>query len=90
VPGVKVWGKTGTAQTPPLAIDPDGKEGPAQPAIAREGDHSWFVVLAGEEEPEYAVAVITEFGGGGGKVSGPICNQILHAMAHEGYLQPSE
>lgn len=86
-PGVHVWGKTGTADAPPLVFDPDG-DGPAPPRTVRDGDHSWFVVLAGPEggPPRYAVAVLMEYAGSGGKVSGPIANQILHALRAEGYL----
>ena len=32
------------------------------------------------------MAVLMEYAGSGGKVSGPICNQIVHAMIAEGYL----
>lgn len=59
--------------------------------IVRSGDHSWFVVLAGREgdSPRYAIAVVMEYAGSGGKVSGPICNQIIKALVAEGYLQPA-
>lgn len=87
VPGVMIWGKTGTAQAPPIRRDPDG-DGPLPPQTVIEGDHSWFVVLAGPkgDRPKYAVAVVIDYGGSGGKVSGPICNQIVHALRIEGYL----
>ncbi len=77
VPGVKIWGKTGTATAPPLTIDGE---------VVRRGDHSWFVLLAGRDRPKYAVAVVVEYGGSGGRVSGPIANQIVHALVQEGYL----
>lgn len=87
VPGVSVAGKTGTATAPPLLFDPDG-EGPEPRRVVRTGDHSWFVVLAGPEggQHEYAVAVIIEYGGSGGRVAGPVTNQVLHALVAEGYL----
>lgn len=88
VPGVKVWGKTGTAEAPDISMDPDG-EGPALPVTLRQGDHSWFVVMAapeGEARPRYVVAILMEYAGSGGKVSGPIANQVLHALRAEGYL----
>lgn len=91
-PGVDVWGKTGTADAPALIFDPDGPEGPLQSGIVRDGDHSWFVVLAGPKgaEPKYAIAVMMEYGGSGGKVSGPITNQVVHALVEEGYLPRAE
>lgn len=86
VPGIKVWGKTGTATASPIKYDPDGT-GPMAPETLEEGDHSWFVVLAGKDKPQYAVAVVIDFGGSGGKVSGPIVNQVLHALQAEGYFE---
>lgn len=55
----------------------------------RWGDHSWFVVLVGHQDdnkPLYAIAVMMEYAGSGGKVSGPIVTQIIRAMMTEGYL----
>lgn len=86
-PGVMVWGKTGTAQAPNLKGDPDG-DGP-QPEVTISGDHSWFVVLVGstaDARPKYVISVVMEYAGSGGKVSGPIANQIIHALIAEGYL----
>ncbi|MBL0926457.1 MAG: hypothetical protein IBJ11_02240 [Phycisphaerales bacterium] len=86
VPGVTVWGKTGTAAAGERLVDIDGPEGTQVEKIAV--DHSWFVVMAGPEGgwPRYAVAVVMENGGSGGRVSGPIADQILHALRAEGYL----
>ncbi len=88
VPGVSVWGKTGTADAPPLLHDPDGREGPQPSRVIRDGDHSWFVVLVGPEggRPKYSIAVLMEYAGSGGRVSGPIANQIIHALKAEGYF----
>jgi len=86
VPGVNIWGKTGTAEAPDIYIDPDGKAGPKPKVLAEEGDHSWFVVLAGKDRPRYVISIVIDYGGSGGKVSGPICNQVLHALIAEGYL----
>jgi cell division protein FtsI/penicillin-binding protein 2 len=83
--GVRIWGKTGTAEAPDLMVDDDG-DGPQPARAARIGDHSWFVVLAGADRPRFAVSVIIEYGGSGAKVSGPIANQIVHALQTEGYL----
>lgn len=63
---------------------------PSKPEMVTvaEGDHSWFVILVGRkgDRPKYAIAVLTEYAGSGGKVSGPIANQIVHALVAEGYL----
>ena len=47
IPGIKIAGKTGTAQ------NPQGE------------DHAWFVSYAPADNPEIALAVIVENGGGG-------------------------
>ncbi|MFA6044265.1 MAG: penicillin-binding transpeptidase domain-containing protein, partial [Phycisphaerales bacterium] len=83
---VDVWGKTGTAAAPNIYNDPDGKDGPAPPELLEEGDHSWFVVMVGHGAPKYIISCVIDYGGSGGKVSGPIINQIIHAMELEGYL----
>jgi penicillin-binding protein 2 len=84
-PGVKIWGKTGTAAASPIVGDPDG-EGPRGKEILEAGDHSWFVIMVGNDRPRYVISVVTDFGGSGGKVSGPIANQIIYALLAEGYL----
>lgn len=86
VKGVTVWGKTGTATASPIVFDPDG-DGPLPGETLESGDHSWFVVLVGKDRPQYAISVVIDFGGSGGKVSGPIVNQIIHALQDEGYLE---
>ncbi len=50
--------------------------------------HAWFVGLVGPEgqQPRYAISVMMEFAGSGGRVSAPIANQIIHALQREGYL----
>lgn len=88
----KVFGKSGTATAPPLRepIDDDGDGKPNRygPPL-RAGDHAWFVGFVqkpGSTRPDYAIAVIVEYGGSGGAVAGPIANQILYALKAEGYL----
>lgn len=90
-PGITVWGKTGTATAPPLKADPDGPEGPLPEQVYLAGDHSWFVVMAGEDggPPRYVVSVVMDYAGSGGRVSGPITNQIIKALVDEGYLKPN-
>lgn len=83
IDGVNLWGKTGTAEAPPYRLT---KESPAITGL----DHSWFLVMAsriGESDPFVVVAVLVEHGGSGGRVAGPIANQVLHALQSEGYLE---
>jgi penicillin-binding protein 2 len=80
-----VWGKTGTATTALLSLDGDG-DGKAETRVRT--DHAWFVGLVAEKgaSPRYAVAVLLENGGSGGKVAAPVGAAVIRAIAAEGYL----
>lgn len=75
-----VTGGTGTAAnlgTPSVA----GKTGTAEVSI--DGgikNHAWFVCFAPSDDPEVAVAVVSELGGVGGQVAAPLARQILQAV----------
>lgn len=90
-PGIKVWGKSGTAQTSIQWIDynRNGKyDGPAE--RIRAGDHGWTVALcapAGETRPRFVIVTVLEYGGSGGRAAGPIANQVVWALKAEGYLE---
>ena len=74
VPGVRVAGKTGTAQAVGLKHTEDLKE---QEIPIRYRDHAWFVSFAPVDAPEIAVAVLNEHGGHGGSAAAPIAQKIL-------------
>ena len=86
ISGITVRGKTGTAQAPPLPLDDNGD---GKPDRSLKGiDHAWFVGLAGQKDqkPKYAIAVLLERGGSGGKAAGPIAEQMVQALVDEGYF----
>lgn len=67
LPGMKVAGKTGTAENTP-----------------GESAHAWFVSFAPADDPQIAVAVVLEHGGGAREVSGnalagPIAAAVMQA-----------
>jgi cell division protein FtsI/penicillin-binding protein 2 len=91
--GVRVYGKTGTADARGFA----GEEpfGIRRKQIAP--PHSWFVALAEltttrECEPtaagRIAIAVVVPRGGGGATTAGPVAMDILQAAQRLGYLSP--
>jgi penicillin-binding protein 2 len=82
-PGVDVWAKSGTADAPPFVADLNFD----QNAETFDGDHAWCVALAGSGgQPKYAIAVVVDHGGSGGRVAGPVVNQVIGALVSEGYL----
>ncbi len=90
VPGVTVWAKSGTADASAILADLDGD---GRKEIARDGDHAWCVCLVAPNDangnpqrPRYAIAVVVEYGGSGGRVAGPVTNQVIHALMEHGYL----
>ncbi|MBX3385473.1 MAG: hypothetical protein KF768_02775 [Phycisphaeraceae bacterium] len=83
VPGITVWAKSGTADVAPFRADFGLSGGPA----VYDGDHAWCVLLAGVADvTEYAIAVVVDHGGSGGRCAGPIANQVVRALVREGYL----
>jgi cell division protein FtsI/penicillin-binding protein 2 len=83
-PGISIWAKSGTADTNPFQADLGQQDGRDE---LYDSDHAWCVCLAGVgDEPRYAVACVIDYGGSGGKVAGPVANQVIHALVAEGYL----
>ena len=69
-------GKTGTAQVFSLGEE---EEYDAEQLARRLHDHALFIAFAPAEQPQIAIAVIAEHGGGGGSVAAPIGRQVLDA-----------
>ncbi len=65
IAGVRVAGKTGTAE-----VDVGGQR----------LNHAWFITFAPAGDPKVAVAVVSEYGGVGGRVAAPIARAILAAV----------
>jgi penicillin-binding protein A len=65
ISGATVAGKTGTAE-----VDVGGVR----------KNHAWFVAFAPATAPEVAVAVVSEYGGIGGKVAAPLAGRILESV----------
>lgn len=74
ISGVRVAGKTGTAQV----VGIEHYEGLEDEEIAvRHRDHAWFVAYAPVDAPEIAVAVIVEHGMHGSSAAAPIAAAVL-------------
>jgi penicillin-binding protein 2 len=82
VAGVKLGGKTGTAQVISLKRTENMKE---EDIPHHWRDHSWFTGIYPAEEPRYVVVVLIEHGGSGGKSSAPLAGAIISKMNEFGY-----
>ncbi|MCX6875662.1 MAG: penicillin-binding transpeptidase domain-containing protein [Verrucomicrobia bacterium] len=65
IPNIEVAGKTGTAQT----ID-----------TGKKSNNSWVICFGPFDQPKYAVCVLVQNGGSGGKVCGPLAHLILRGL----------
>jgi penicillin-binding protein 2 len=73
--GVRVAGKTGTAQV--VSMQEDAEEKPIEEIPFRFRDHAWFLAFAPAQEPKIAVAVLVEHGGHGSTAAGPIVREMI-------------
>jgi penicillin-binding protein 2 len=76
VPGVRVAGKTGTAQVVQLKHTEELAD---DEVPLRFRDHAWFVGFAPARAPEIAVVTLVEHGGHGGSVAAPVTQRVLAA-----------
>lgn len=67
VPGLRICGKTGTAQNENLQGH-------------KTGQTTWFASFAPYEKPKYAVVVVVEDGASGGETCAPIAGKIYSAI----------
>ncbi|KIH76831.1 peptidoglycan glycosyltransferase [Geoalkalibacter ferrihydriticus] len=76
IEGVRVAGKTGTAQVVRLR---DDKDKIVRETPYRFRDHALFVAYAPADDPEIAVAVVVEHGQSGGATAAPIARAMIEA-----------
>jgi penicillin-binding protein 2 len=72
VPGVDLFGKTGTAEGTTLAEE--------QAGVAERAENGWFVGFTPRERPERVVAVLVLGHGGGGKTAAPLAGQLFRRL----------
>ncbi len=81
----RMAGKSGTAQVVGIA---QGEEYDEEELDERQRKHAWFIGFAPVDNPEIAVAVIVENGGGGSEMAAPVVREIIdHYLLDEGPLR---
>ncbi|MFW6092995.1 MAG: penicillin-binding protein 2 [Pseudomonadota bacterium] len=76
----RMAGKSGTAQVVEIS---QGEAYDEDELGDYERKHAWFIAFAPADDPEIALAVLVENGGGGSSVAGPVAREVLDA-----YLLP--
>ena len=71
---VNVSGKTGTVQVASSERIVSSEDENRPVALQ---NHAWFIGYAPSSDPEIALAILVEHGGGGGEVAAPIAQQVL-------------
>jgi penicillin-binding protein 2 len=74
---LEVAGKTGTAEVARRRRERRGPDRRSVEERYRERDHAWFAGFAPAHDPEIAVVVLVEHGGGGGRNAAPIAFDIF-------------
>ncbi|MBZ5498008.1 MAG: penicillin-binding protein 2 [Acidobacteriia bacterium] len=72
LPGLDICGKTGTVQVISAERKKEIKTDPSDVA-----NHAWFAGFASRDNPEIAVVVFLEHGGGGGAKAAPMAREIF-------------
>ena len=75
IEGLRIAGKTGTAQVVKIAVYRHLKE---EDIPYKFRDHAWFTCFAPAENPEIAVTVMVEHGLHGGSGAGPVARAVLN------------
>jgi peptidoglycan glycosyltransferase len=80
IDGVRVAGKTGTAELrDTVNEDPDPNDPDAPPADDRTDTNAWFAAYAPMKQPRVAVAVMLVGQGAGGETAAPAAKQVIEA-----------
>jgi peptidoglycan glycosyltransferase len=80
IPGVKVAGKTGTAELRDTTnSDPDPSDPDAPPVDDRTDTDAWFAAYAPARQPRVAVSVLLVGQGAGGETAAPAARLVLEA-----------
>ena len=77
IDGVKVAGKTGTAELRSTVAPEDGEDTPEHLTDDIPDTDAWFVSFAPEEAPRVAVGVLFTEAGAGGDVAAPAAREVL-------------
>ena len=70
-------GKTGSSQVKRFTEEQREAEVKQESLPYKDRDHALFVAFAPYEDPKYAISVLVEHGGSGGKAAAPIAKKVI-------------
>ena len=70
-------GKTGTAQIKRITEEQRELEIDTKDIPYEDRDHALFIAFAPYKDPRYAISVLIEHGGSGGKVAAPLAKKVI-------------
>ena len=73
-------GKTGTAQIKRITEEQRELELDTKDIPYEDRDHALFIAFAPFENPRYAISVLIEHGGSGGKVAAPLAKKVVKVV----------
>ena len=74
-------GKTGTAQIKRITEEQRELEIDTKDIPYEDRDHALFIAFAPFENPRYAISVLIEHGGSGGKVAAPLAKKVIKLLS---------
>ena len=86
---VPIAAKTGTAQVVGISQTEKTRMKEADMEYYQRS-HAWMTTFGPYENPQYAVTVLVEHGGGGGSAAGPKVKQIYEKLVELGYIKIPE
>ncbi len=81
----RMAGKSGTAQVVGIA---QGEEYNEEELSERQRKHAWFIAFAPIEDPQIALAVLVENGGGGSQFAAPVARAVIDYHLLDGAVEP--
>ncbi|MDA1074101.1 MAG: penicillin-binding protein 2 [Proteobacteria bacterium] len=75
--GYRMAGKSGTAQVVGIK---QGEEYEEEELDEFNRKHAWFIAFAPADDPQIAIAVLVENGGGGSSVAAPVAREVIDAF----------
>jgi len=79
-PKYQFAGKTGTSQVKRITKEERELDLKIDQIPYKNRDHAWYIAFGPYKNPRYAVSILVEHGGSGGKVAAPIAKKLFRLI----------